>query len=221
MWQHFPFPWSTFLSTGHFSSTSPNWLHSNTLHSCCLTPAFLSFPGLPALLSKSIFTLLGFTFCFVTLCSQRHLWLWLKELCLMISLRARVWVNKDILPCLWIVCMVSDKFRPVTRSVLSVHSHDIFHANVCLCLCVCILFPLSHHYLKIRSLIQDTRRSSHLWFTERKKERENHSNSFPSALTSSWDPEERLGALRPHESCLSYCFGRRRDGSYEALGMEV
>lgn len=60
----------------HFSSTSPNWFHANTLHSCCLTPAFLSFPGL---LSKSIFTLLSFTFCFVTLCSHRHLWLWLNE----------------------------------------------------------------------------------------------------------------------------------------------
>lgn len=151
----------------------------------------------------------------MTLCSQRHLWLWLKELCLMISLCARVWVNKDILPCLWIVCMVFDKFRPATRSVLSVRGHDIFRASVCLCLCVRILFPLSHSYLKSASYavrIQDTRPYFHLCFTERKKERENHSNSFPSTLTSSWDPAERLGALRPRESCLSYCCGRRRDG---------
>lgn len=58
----------------HFSPTSPNWFHSNTMRSC-LTPAFLSFTSLHPLLSKSIFTLLSL---FVTLCSDRHLWLFLS-----------------------------------------------------------------------------------------------------------------------------------------------
>lgn len=42
---------------------SPVWFHAKTLHSSCSTLALLSFSGLHALLSKSIFTLRSFTCC--------------------------------------------------------------------------------------------------------------------------------------------------------------
>lgn len=91
---------------------------------------------------------------------------------LMISPRARVWVNNDVLPCLWIVCMVFDTFRPVTRSVLSVRSHDIFCANVCLCLCVSFLFPLSHSCLKSAVMPSEYRTPISLFICVSQRERE-------------------------------------------------
>lgn len=113
----------------------------------------------------------------------------------------------------WIFCQAS--LDPWLNLFLSVHSHA-FSANVCFH----VFFSLSHYYQKsavMHSGYSDTLPSFRLC-SGRKKEWENHSNSFPFTLISSWDSEERLRALRPHESCLSYCCGRRPD---EALGMKV
>lgn len=115
-----------------------HWFHTNALHLCCLTPAFLSFPGLPALLYKSKFTLHSFTYCwwlFVLIETPVAL---AQGVVPVISLCARVWVNKDILLCLWSVCMVFDKFRPVTQSFFNFLNRFMF-------MCPYFLF----HYLTI------------------------------------------------------------------------
>ena len=65
----------------HFCfSTSPDWLHANTLHFCCLTPCISVFSW-PACPSIYIYTAQHHLL-LLTLCSRRHLWLQLEELSL-------------------------------------------------------------------------------------------------------------------------------------------
>ena len=166
-----------------------------------MSSASISFFSWPA--SKTIFTLRSFTHCprlfvLTDTCGFGS--------CLMISLCARVWVKKDILP------MLMNSFQGKFRSVSQSFSCDHFKcANMCMLMCPYFLFRKKSAVMHSEYETPSSR-FLNLCFTERKKERENPSNSFPSTLTSSWDPEERLRALRPHESCLSYCCGRWRDG---------
>lgn len=177
----------------HLSCRSPDWFHSNTLLSSCLAPAFLSFPGLPLNLYLP--------------CAASHTVHHSLFSPTPVALAQTV-VSYDLSVCTCVsqwgyFTMLMNSFQGKFSSV----SQSCFVREMCVYVDVSV-FP----FHKIQQLcIQSTRRPPRV-FTERKKERENHSNSFPSTLTSSWDPEERLRALRPHESCLSYCCGRWRDG---------